>query len=123
MRLVILESPFKGEGPNRLVRWINRWRNKWYARACMHHAIVECGDSPMASHLLYTQCLDDNNPEQRALGIKAGLAWGKAAEATVVYVDRGVTDGMKLGIARAASEGRIVQYRSLDPFKYVQRQP
>jgi hypothetical protein len=35
------------------------------------------GESPIASHLLYTQpgILKDDVPEERPLGIEAGLAW------------------------------------------------
>ncbi len=71
----------------------------------------------MASHLLYTQpdVLDDYKPEERQLGIEAGLAWGRHAEATVVYVDLGISAGMQLGIDRAQREGRVVEMRTLPP--------
>jgi len=103
-RLVILESPFAGEVD----------RNVAYARA----ALADClrrGEAPLASHLLYTQAgvLDDDEPEERRLGIEAGLAWGRVADATVVYADLGVSGGMREGIARAAREGRPVEHRSL----------
>lgn len=71
------------------------------------------GESPMLSHLLYTQALDDSDQRERMIGIAAGLAWGRVADATVVYTDRGISSGMRLGIARAASEERPVFYRSL----------
>jgi hypothetical protein len=71
------------------------------------------GDNPIASHLLWPGILDDANPAERALGIEAGLAWGKVAEATVVYDDLGVSPGMAQGIARAVAEGRPVEYRRL----------
>ena len=74
MRLVILESPYAG----------NVEQNVAYARACMLDCL-RSGEAPMVSHLLYTQVLDDKNAAERALGIEAGLAWGRVAEATVVY--------------------------------------
>lgn len=111
-RLVILETPFAGKGPNRFVRWISRLRNKLYARVCMFDSIHR-DEAPMVSHLLYTQCLNDDIPGERLLGINAGLAWGKCCDATVVYVDRGVSDGMRLGIVRAKAEGRRVEFRAL----------
>jgi hypothetical protein len=104
MRLVILESPFSGEVEN----------NIKYARACIRDCILR-GESPYASHLLYTQegILDDNIPEERTLGIEAGFVWRKAAEATVVYTDRGISKGMEYGITHAQSIGHPIEYRRL----------
>jgi hypothetical protein len=103
-RRVILESPYAGDVE----------ANVAYARAAMVDCLIR-GEAPFASHLLYTQpgVLDDDDPNERALGIDAGLAWGAVAEATVVYTDRGVSSGMQLGIDRAAAEGRPVEFRSL----------
>jgi hypothetical protein len=105
MRRVILESPYAGDVET----------NVRYARACVRDCVLR-GDSPIASHLLFTQpgVLDDTIPEERELGIEAGLAWGHEAEATVVYIDLGVSKGMTFGIARAHHEGRPVEYRQLD---------
>ncbi|MBS3071288.1 hypothetical protein J4407_03240 [Candidatus Pacearchaeota archaeon] len=107
-RLVVMESPYKAETEEELDR------NLRYARACMRDCFIK-GDYPFASHLLYTQegVLDDNNLDERRLGIEAGLEWVKIAEATIVYTDYGITDGMKRGIDRAEKEGRIVEYRNL----------
>lgn len=105
MRRVILESPFAGEVD----------RNVDFARRCIRDCLKR-GEAPIASHLLYTQpgVLDDTVPEERALGIAAGLAWVRAADATVVYVDLGISGGMKLGIEAAVAGGRPVEYRTLD---------
>lgn len=72
------------------------------------------GEAPMASHKLYTDVLNDNVPEDRALGIDAGLLWGMQAEQTVVYKDLGISRGMELGIQAAVDAGRDVIERSLD---------
>lgn len=103
-RLVVVESPYAGDVE----------KNVNYARACMRDCFLR-REYPFASHLLYTQpgVLDDKNPEERKLGIKAGLEWVKVAEATIVYTDLGITDGMKLGIERASLDGRVVEYRVL----------
>jgi len=71
------------------------------------------GEAPIASHLLYTQVLDDNDPAERSIGIAAGLAWRTVAEASVVYVDRGVSGGMQLGIGAALAAGLPVERRTL----------
>lgn len=106
MRRVILESPFRGSTPEETEK------NKAYARDCMMDSLRR-GESPLASHLLWPGILDDAKPEERALGIEAGLAWGPVAEMTVVYMDRGMSPGMRHGIERAAKERRPIQYRSL----------
>jgi hypothetical protein len=70
-------------------------------------------ESPIASHLLWPGILDDAKPEERRAGIEAGLAWGRVAEATIVYEDHGISEGMRKGIDRAGREGRPVEYRRL----------
>ena len=104
MRRVIVESPYAGDVE----------RNTKYARECLHDCLLR-GEAPFASHLLYTQphVLDDLIPEQRNLGIEAGLAWGVVAEASVVYIDRGITSSMQKGIERANACGRLIEYRKL----------
>lgn len=109
MRRVILESPYGSDDPNVVQT------NVLYARACVRDSVLR-GESPLASHLLFTQegILDDTVAEERSLGIKAGLAWGAEADATVVYTDRGISRGMKHGMARAEREGRPIEYRTLE---------
>ena len=62
----------------------------------------------------YERILDDNTPEERRLGIEAGLSWGRLANLTAVYTDLGISEGMQLGIERVKSEGRSVEYRVLE---------
>jgi hypothetical protein len=104
MRRVILESPYAGDVAMNLA----------YCRAAMADCLRR-GEAPFASHALYTQpgVLDDAIPEERALGIDAGLTWGGVADATVVYTDRGVTSGMRQGVDRAREHGRPVEFRTL----------
>ena|SRR6476620_3209758 len=105
-KLVVIESPFAGE-TDEDVR-----RNVEYAQAAMRDSF-RYNEFPIASHLLYPQVLDDRIPEERELGIQAGLAWGNLAEATVVYVDRGISSGMKYGIQHAQENHRPIEYRSI----------
>lgn len=107
-RLVILESPFAADTPDGIEE------NVRYARECVRDSLLR-GEAPLASHLLYTQpgVLDDRVPEEREAGIAAGLAWIDHADATVVYVDRGISNGMRRGIELARSVGRPVEERSL----------
>lgn len=102
MQRVIIESPFAGR-----VR-----KNIRYARRCMLDSL-QLGEAPYLSHLLYPQVLDDTNPEQRSLGIKAGLTWGDVADITAVYQDYGISLGMTIGINDAVIMGRKIEYRDI----------
>ena len=104
MRLVVVESPYAGDVE----------ANTDYARRCVKDALSR-GEAPLASHLLYTQVLDDEVPEERYLGVEAGMAWIAEAEASVVYLDLGLTTGMLGGILRARDMGIHVELRGLDP--------
>jgi hypothetical protein len=105
MRRVILESPYAGDVD----------ANVEYARRCVRDSLGR-GEAPIASHLLYTQpgILNDDIPHERQWGIDAGLAWRATAEATVVYMDRGMSKGMGYGIEAANDAGVPVEYRWLD---------
>ncbi len=108
-RLVILESPFAANVEH------SQEQNVEYARRCVRDCLTR-GESPIASHLLYTQdgILNDSVMEERRLGINAGLAWLKVADAAVVYVDLGISTGMLEGIFTAQSKGVSVEFRRLD---------
>ena len=104
MRLVILESPFAEDIE----------KNISYARACVRDSLHR-GEAPIASHILYAQdgILNDDIAEERQLGIDAGLAWKKVADASVVYTDYGITKGMQYGIEAAREAGIPVEYRKI----------
>jgi hypothetical protein len=104
MRLVIVESPYAGDIP----------RNTRYARACLKDCITR-GEAPFASHLLYTQpgVLQDDVPGERLQGIRAGLAWGRVADASVFYMDLGTSRGMEIGLEAAKEAGRAIEERRL----------
>lgn len=111
MRLVLIESPYRGTGLDDDIAL-----NLSYAQDAMRDCL-ERGEAPFASHLLYPQILNDNLLAERGLGIKAGLAWGKRADATVVYQDLWFSHGMMLGIRDAKDENRPVEYRSLEKWR------
>lgn len=83
-KLVILESPYNGDVE----------RNIKYARAALEDSVRFFGEAPIASHLLYTQCLDESKAEDRQLGIDAGLAWHRVCDYAVFYIDLGYSAGM-----------------------------
>lgn len=104
MKLVILESPYAGDIE----------KNVAYARQAVRDSLSR-GEAPIASHLLYTQpgVLRDEVPAERQWGIDAGLAWAEKAEATVVYTDFGISNGMVYGIENAMKAGRPIEYRTV----------
>ena len=57
--------------------------------------------------------LDDDIPEERELGIRAGFMYREVAHLTAVYTDLGISGGMKLGIEHAEGVGRPIDYRTL----------
>jgi hypothetical protein len=114
MRRVIVESPYAGSSRWRIVAFLQRMQNRKYARAAVRDSLSR-GEAPIASHLLYTQpgILSDADPVERQWGIDAGLAWRAAAEASVIYTDRGISKGMTYGIEAAQRAGAPVEYRTL----------
>lgn len=101
---VVLESPYRGDIA----------RNIAYARRCVKDSLSR-GESPLASHLLYTQdgILDDNDPDQRRLGIEAGRAWIQVADLVAVYVDHGISPGMEAAMSRARRYGVPIELREI----------
>ena len=107
--LVLIESPWKAKSIAEQVR------NSAYARLCLRDSVSR-GEAPFASHLLYTQIFDESVPMERLTGIELGLAWGSMAAKTIVYEDYGITQGMMIGIKRALSESRVIEYRSIQTY-------
>lgn len=105
--LVLVESPYWHSNPLEVIKNVD------YLKLC----ILDClkrGEFPYASHLFFTQVLDDNNQDERQLGIDAWLAWGAKADKTVIYTDRGISRWMEYGLEHAKKLGRKIEYRTLD---------
>lgn len=100
--LVIIESPFAGEVE----------RNKEYCKRCIKDSLKR-GEVPFASHLLYTQVLDDTIPEERELGMDAGWEVLLRSDYSVIYKDYGISRGMEEGIKIAEELGHKIEYRKI----------
>lgn len=98
---VIIESPFAGG-----------FANVKYGRSCVRDSI-DRGESPFASHLLFTQkgVLDDTKPDERELGIAAADGWLESADFVAVYLDLGLTIGMVTGLKKAFALGKPIHLR------------
>jgi hypothetical protein len=103
---VIVESPYAGATDvelNRNIRYLER---------CLRDCI-DRGETPYASHKMLTVCLNDKVPEERALGIAAGLVWRRLAERRVFYIDHGMSRGMKGAEELYEREGLSFVQRSI----------
>ena len=112
--LVCIESPFKPASILDLEPKKAILENIRYAQACMADS-VKRGEYPLVPHLLYLQqgILSGPPVKQRETADSASRAWAERADVTAVYLDHGVTDGMKTGQEAAAKAGRPVIERWL----------
>lgn len=106
-RRVIVESPFKATETHSIEQ------HKCYLSHCLTDCLRRM-ESPYASHWGLPDLLDDDDPLERAMGIRAGWAWGDLAEAVIVYGDLGITEGMHESINRYNKMGKPIERRTLD---------
>jgi hypothetical protein len=106
MKTVILESPYASSGIT------TKDQNILYARKCLRDCI-DRGEAPFASHLLYTQVLNDDDPEERNLGIRMGYQWWVATDYIVFYTDLGWSRGMITALQLAINSKHKFWIRSL----------
>lgn len=68
--------------------------------------VIDRGCMPVASHLLYPQILDDNNPRERELGLMFGLALLATCDEIWVFMVGGeISSGMEREIEEAKRLG------------------
>lgn len=83
--LAIVESPYAGDIDG----------NVAYARTALLY-LIQKGYTPFASHLLYTQVLDDDKPGDRERGIDMQIDTLIKTRAKVFFfIDKGFSSGMK----------------------------
>lgn len=101
---VIIESPYAGDIEN----------NKAYLKLCILDSL-ERGEAPFASHGFYTQedLLNDNNIDEREMGIEAGYAFGELVDTIAVYDNLGISIGMTEAIDHYKQHGKVIEYRTL----------
>jgi len=101
-KLVIIESPYAGD-------WV---RHLSYLQLCVQDSFSR-GEAPFASHGLYPRFLDDNDPEQRKQGLRAGFEIMRRADLVAVYLDLGISGGMREGITFAEKRNVPIVMRYL----------
>jgi hypothetical protein len=107
MTRIIIESPFSASAGTKSVEG-----NIEYARACCLDAVMR-EEVPFASHLFFTQFLDDNNPDHRIIGTSMGFDFWERADLVVFYTDYGWSNGMKDALVKAVSEDKPFEKRVL----------
>lgn len=105
-RRIYLASPYRGDVE----------ANKLYARRCQADSLSR-GEAPFTPHLLYTQSLDDDVADERAIGMRAALAWLPVCDALVLYTDRGVSGGMEAEAQQARQLGIPVEKRACPGYR------
>lgn len=102
MTLVVIESPYAGDVKT----------HTEYANRAIRDSINR-GEHPFASHILYTQALQDCDPDQRKTGINCGYSWGKHAKKIAVYTDYGISNGMQQAMGYYNKIGIPIEYRKI----------
>ncbi len=92
MRLVYICSPLRGDMEQNISR-----AHEYCAYA------ADCGVIPLAPHTIFTNYLDDRNPEQRQRGLSMGLELLKRCDEMWI-VGGTVSEGMKGDLALAEKE-------------------
>ena len=105
MLRVVIESPFAGDA-------LAIRSHTSYARLCLKDSL-DRGEAPIASHLLYTQVLDDNRALERIRGMRAGFTWNQMAQKVAVYTDHGISTGMWDGLEYARKLNIPIEYRNI----------
>lgn len=78
MKTCVIESPYAGDIE----------ANEAYLEKCIRWCATR-GYAPYASHKMMTIALDDDNPEERTLGINCGLAFRRLVDERLFFIDRG----------------------------------
>lgn len=101
MKRVYICSPFRAKDSAELDRNID------YAQELTRKAL-EAGLAPITPHLYITQCLNEDNPEERAAGLVAGLELLKGCDFVLAGIRYGVSEGMSREIQTAGKLGIAV---------------
>lgn len=99
--MVYICSPYRGDTA----------RNIEYAKE-LTRAAVAAGYAPITTHLYLTQALNDDNPEERRVGMAAGAEILHCCRYILVGGRYGVSEGMKVEIRQAKEEKKVFIFES-----------
>lgn len=109
MKFVYICSPFRGD-----VETNTRIAVK------MMKLALERGYYPIAPHLMYPQALPDDDPKNRQIGLRAGLAWVAKCDKIWVYGDRTPSEGMLGEMLEAQRHG--IEQRTITAYEVEEQE-
>jgi len=98
MKRVFICSPFAADP----------YRNVKNALMYCREAVLQ-GYAPYAPHAYLPQALDDTNPEERILGMVAGMSFLDTCDELWAFYDEAPSDGMQLELSAAGSLGKTIK--------------
>lgn len=104
---VLVESPYNSPTAQGLVE------NRNYLIRAMRDC-MDRGETPFASHLLYTQILNDRDKNARVLGLALAKPWYYVVDKAVFYMDKGLSPGMEHGLKICKRIGLTIEERYLN---------
>lgn len=96
--LVFICSPFKGD----MVR--NTERARGYCRFAVSQNCI-----PIAPHIIFPQFMEEDDPEQRRLGLFFGMVLQSKCKEVWVF-GKNITKGMSVEIEKAKQRGLPIRY-------------
>lgn len=104
--VVILESPYTATSE------LEAKKYEEYAHIALDDSLYR-DEAPFAVHILYKHLLETKVPCTTGRAISAGRAVLAMSNYMAVYVDYGVSEGMRLSISAARTYGIDVKYRKI----------
>lgn len=105
--LVAIVSPYNSDTEE------GRRANLDYARAAAHDCLHR-GEIPLALHLVLGDPSVPETPEIRALALAGSFHLINAVDKVVIYLDRGISEGMRIEMYTAVHADKPVEHRIID---------
>lgn len=102
MKIAYICSPYRADDPATIRRNVN------YAKELTRRAIKNYY-APITPHLYLTQALDDNDANERNVGLAAGIELLKKCDVLIVGNKYGISDGMRAEILEADALGLSIE--------------
>lgn len=100
--LVFICSPYAGDIQG------NTMRAKRYGRYAVSKNVI-----PVIPHLMYPSFLEDDDPDDRKLGLEMGLVLLERCREVWVFGER-ISDGMRAEIEKAKKFQKVIKYFTID---------